>query len=84
MNLISVQSRPAISECDQIGKYFINLPLESIFLHRDEFLLLFPNALKDFPIAYLEQENQLKIFISVQEMNELQSEQELFTWFRSD
>lgn len=51
-------------------KHFIEeLPLPVVFLHRDEFNEEYPNAQKEYPSAWIDDNDGLDLLISREEMN---------------
>ena len=84
--------RPSTYDCNLCGitysfkdlgmkkdwKNFIRaLNISSVFLHRDEFKEDYGVEDAKFPCAYVKNEEDLKLFISQEEMNKLENLQEL-------
>ena len=57
--------------------YIDNLDVPAEFLHRDQFIKQYDVKNAQFPSAYLKTDSKLELFISQDEMNELQSVEEL-------
>ena len=57
--------------------YIDNLDVPAEFLHRDQFLKQYDVENAQFPSAYLRRDSKLELFMSQDEMNELQSVEEL-------
>ena len=57
--------------------YIKTLDVTVEFLHRDQFLKQFDVKNAKFPSAYLRRDSKLELFITQDEMNELQSADEL-------
>lgn len=52
--------------------------IERTFLHKDEFLMRFPESdFNEFPAAFRYQKDQLSVFIGMEEMNKVNSIEEL-------
>jgi len=57
--------------------YIDNLAVPTEFLHRDQFLRQYSIKNAKFPSVYIRRDSKLELFISQDEMNELQSVEEL-------
>jgi hypothetical protein len=57
--------------------YIEDLPLPVEFLHRDEFNEQYPQLQKEFPSAWLKQNENMELLISAKEMNKPKSLNEL-------
>lgn len=58
-------------------EYVSELPIDSEFLHRDEFEGMFDIKDAKYPSAYFKEDSTLKLFISQKEMNAMSSVKEL-------
>ena len=58
-------------------QYVSELPIDSNFLHRDEFEDLYDVKNAKYPSTYLRQNSEMRLFISHEEMNSMKSVEEL-------
>lgn len=60
------------------GKFIESLPIKVTFLHKDEFIKQYPKyALTTYPVVFKKQDSLLKEFISVNEINQQKSLEDL-------
>jgi len=58
-------------------KFIHTLPIQSVFLHKDEFINQFPDKQETFPVVFVEVDKNLNKLISTQEINEAKTLDEL-------
>jgi len=69
-----------IGKKEEWSEYLAKLPMEKAFLHKDEFRREYPSeAQTELPAIFSEGKGTLSIFMSAQEMNQVQSIDELIS-----